>query len=409
MKTHLAPFLLALLSFACSSSGEGSPTYQNSPDELVDDGMSGDPNTPSTPTENTNVPSTTVPDPGDPVDACPPDPCPAENGVTWRCRDRFVYGTNMAWEEFGADFGGIERWGRKSISEDPLLYSSRLEEMKAHGVNVIRWWMFPDFRGDGIRFENGMPTGITQKVLDDVSTALELAAAHDVYLMLTLFSFDGFKPNDGSDPEWPTYLTPISLDSSLRGALAENVVRPIAAHVEAHEHAVRMHSWDIINEPEWAVSGASLYGDDRFTGGEETDPISHGEMEQFLAELNVVLRQESSALISVGGSLKWPNAWTGLDVDFHQLHYYPWMEQYYSLDRPLSKLGPNDGKPVILGEFPGASRYLADSPFDYSEYLELLERNGWAGALGWDWGSSTPADKDAVLTYAEQNSCTVAY
>lgn len=398
--------LCCLPLLACAAEGTGTPSYSDGqPEEGTGDGDS------VMTAEDTDTNDETigeVPDVPAPVDSCEADPCPAEAGVTWRCQKRFVYGTNMAWEEFGADFGGIERWEKKSISEDPVRYSNTLADMKAHGVNVIRWWMFPDFRGDGITFDGVEPTGITQQVLDDVSTALELAAAHDLYLMLTLFSFDGFKPVHGGDPDHPTYLTPISLDPALRAALTERVVRPIAAHVENHEHALRMHSWDIINEPEWAISGPSLYGDSRFTGSDETDPISHGEMEQFLAEINVVLRQESTALISVGGSLKWPNAWTGLDVDFHQLHYYPWMEPDFSLNRPLSEIGPTD-KPVILGEFPGAQEYLNDSPYTYEQYMSLLKDNGWAGALGWDWSNSTSGNKSDVKSFADNNSCITAY
>jgi hypothetical protein len=265
--------------------------------------------------------------------------------------------------------------------------------------------MIPDFRGDAVTFdEHGVPTGLGGTILDDITQAIELAQIHDVYLMLTLFSFDGFRPQD----ERPS-MTPILLDDTLRQALVENVVRPIARHVENSEHSIRVHSWDLINEPEWAMVGPSLYGDpDYLKSDTGADPVSHGEMEQFLAEVNTVLRQESSALISVGTTLKWPQSWTGLDVDFHQLHYYGWLEPNYPLDQTPQDLGLAD-LPIVLGEFPLADEYAGDSPYSYEEILALLRENGWAGALGWDWSNSTASNKDQVLAFAEDLPCESAY
>jgi hypothetical protein len=152
----------------------------------------------------------------------------------------------------------------------------------------------------------------------------------------------------------------------------------------------------------------SLYGDPVYQNAEETEPVSHGEMETFLADVNLALRQESRALISVGTSLKWPHSWAGLDLDFHQLHYYPWMGNP-ALERTPEDLSLDD-KPVVLGEFPAASAYVGDNPkYDYRGYVELVRRNGWAGSLGWDWNRATAQNKDDVLSYAEEHACETAY
>lgn len=392
----------------CGTGGAAVPQYTDDVDSLrAMGGMGGMGPVEPPPDEPRPLPeSPRLPEVPPPIDVCPQDNCPVDGGVSFRCRSRFVYGVNWAWNRFGTDFGGLARGESKGISGDPLRYSAVMSDMKAHGVNVIRWWMFPDFRGDAVVFdENGVPSGLGESVLEDISAALELAQIHDVYLMLVLFSFDGFKPSFFEGP----FMTPIVLDPTLREALVENVVRPVAAHVEASEHKIRLHSWDLINEPEWAMIGDSLYGDaDYLESDTGTEPISHGEMEQFLAEVNTVLRQESSAQISVGTTLKWPHSWSGLDLDFHQLHYYPWLEPHYPLDVTPTDLGLGD-KPVVLGEFPLADEYADGSKYTYAELLDLLWENGWAGALGWDWNQATTANKQSVRTFAENYPCETAY
>lgn len=50
------------------------------------------------------------------------------------------------------------------------------------------------FRGDGVRFDaSDSVLGLGSTTLSDLNRALELAAQCDVYLMLTLFSFDNFR------------------------------------------------------------------------------------------------------------------------------------------------------------------------------------------------------------------------
>lgn len=340
-----------------------------------------------------------------PIDECPHDPCPYESGVTFRCRSRFVYGVNWAWNHFAGDFGGISAWGVTGVSQSSTSYSTNLADMKAHGANVIRWWMFPDFRGDGVRFDDeGTPIGLGDTVLDDVSRALELAQLHDVYLMLTLFSFDGFRTHDTSPS-----MTEIVLSRDKRTALIDTVVRPLAEFTSQHEHAIRLHSWDLINEPEWAMIGESLHGDpDYLQSDTGTDPISHGDMDEFLEEVLTALRAESSALVSVGTTIKWPHAWDNLDLDFHQLHYYPWVEPLYPLDVTPADLGLDD-KPVVLGEFPLADEYTEGLEYTYEEIMDLLMENGWAGAIGWDWSEATLQNKDQVEGFASENACITTY
>lgn len=65
-----------------------------------------------------------------------------------------MYGVNYAWNNFAGDFGGISKWSLKGVSAAPTVHETKLKDMRAHGANVIRWWMFPEFRGDGVKFDS---------------------------------------------------------------------------------------------------------------------------------------------------------------------------------------------------------------------------------------------------------------
>ena len=77
-----------------------------------------------------------------------------------------------------------------------------------------------------------------------------------------------------------------------------------------------------------------------------------------------------------------------LGLDFYQVHWYERFG-WATLERPVADLGLGD-RPVILGEFPGRSRFVV-------EVLDAAKRAGYAGALVWsilaeDNQSAYPAD-----------------
>ncbi len=117
--------------------------------------------------------------------------------------------------------------------------------------------MFPDFRGDGVEFDSGeTPTGLGGTAVADIQKALELAEQADVYLMLTVFSFDNFSPSEDVSGIWTPGITPMVKDATKRKALLDKVVKPVAQTVAQSPYAKRVIAWDIINEPEWAMRGA---------------------------------------------------------------------------------------------------------------------------------------------------------
>lgn len=335
------------------------------------------------------------------------DRCPAPNGgIEWDCQQRFAYGVNYAWHHFAGDFGGIPMWNQLGVSGQPELIGAELQQMRDAGVSVIRWWVLPDFRGAGVAFDgSGTPTGLSGTMVADLETALELAAQADVYLMPCLFSFDNFRPDHDLSGLMVRGIQPIVIDPARRAALMENVVRPIAQTVAAHTNADRVIAWDIINEPEWAMSGTSPYGDMPYTPNPELQTVDHAQMETFVAETIAVLRQESDAMVTVGGAaMKWAKAWSQVDVDFYQFHIYDWVDQYWPYDMSPADYDVDD-KPVVMGEFPLAGLASAS----YGQMLSAWWDLGYAGAMGWHFDEATPDQLDAIRAFAEQHACEASF
>lgn len=334
------------------------------------------------------------------------DSCPVDQGVPWSCQKRFMYGMNYAWRNFAGDFGGVTPWTIPGVSAAPDDYDADLADMRAHGANVIRWWVFPDFRGDGVTFDGSeSPTGLGGTALADLAKALELAEQNDLYLMLCLFSFDGFRPSESVAGIWTPGIAPIVQTPAKRSALLENVVRPFAAAAAASPHANRLIAWDVINEPEWAMTGPSPYGDQNYDPSADLDPINHAEMESFVGDVVSVLRDESQALITVGGTaFKWANAWTQTDVDFYQFHMYEWIDQWWPYTDPASTYGLT--KPIVMGEFPMGDLKPGAS---YDDVVSSWWQHGFAGALSWHYDEATAAGLDAVKAFADAHACETRY
>ncbi len=338
------------------------------------------------------------------------DQCPVPGGITWQCKKRFMHGLNYAWHNFSGDFGGIPSYGQGGVAASAAQVDKELLEMKTYGASVIRWWIMPDFRGAGVSFDSSnTPTGLGSTFEADLLKALELAEKHDLYLMLTMFSFDAFKPTRNDNGLLIRSLKPIIIDPQKRTALLEKVIRPMVKIGEKSPFKKRLMTWELINEPEWAMTGASKYGDPQYECNSQMyDCVTHQEMESFLADIAKVVRSESKALTSVGGAaIKWKNAWTRLDLDYHQYHLYDWVNTYF----PYSK-SPKDweltDKPVVMGEFPFDGVTGANA----TKLLESWYGNGFGGALGWavtdpvfNWSSN----RAAIKAFVEKHSCQTQY
>jgi hypothetical protein len=308
-----------------------------------------------------------------------------------------MYGLNYAWQNFAADFGG----GNRGIAATRNTINTTLEQMASNGVSVVRWWVWPNFSGNGVTFDGGgTPTGLTSTTVQDLEALLALAEQHDLYLMLTLFSFDNFKTMLPANRR----MDGIARNAGQRAGLVANVVRPFVRAASASANARRVISWDVMNEPEWAVTGAGVGGDDAFDPTDDLSAVSHTEMHTLLADVIAGIRAESSALVTIGAAaMKWRHAWKDLDQDFYQFHIYDWVQDYWPYSTSPAGYGMND-KPVVMGEFPPGG--LSDA--SYRTMLDSWYSNGYAGALAWRDGTFRVTYPD-VKSFADAHPCETAY
>ena len=304
-------------------------------------------------------------------------------------QEDFSYGINYAWKNYAGDFGGIEGWAKEGVASDPEPYRTELRDMAAHGIKVVRWWVWPEFWTDAISFDaNGAPLPLAQSAIDDGLKALELADEAGLRIMFCLFSFDGFRPSRESFGIKMTGYRDIVIDADRRKALMDNVITPFARALQNSPHRDSLHSWDVINEPEWAVTGINKNGDPSGLGGDRFDPdgdlehISHDQMETFLGDTIKVLRAETPDIpLSIGSAaLKWATAWKNMDVDFYQTHIYDWVNAFWPYSSSPADFGLDD-KPLMMGEYPVEGL----DNVDHRTMLESWFSNGYAGAIGWDY------------------------
>ncbi len=381
------------------STGPGEP-QPSAPGQTID------PTAPSSTAPSTEVPV--------PVDPCEADTCPFEDGLSNGCTQRFALGVNYAWHDFGADFGGLAQWSMGGITANRTTVGAELADMKANGVSVVRWWMFPDFRGDGVEFDaEDTPTGLSATAVRDIQTALELAAEHDLYIVFTVFSFDNFRPTRLESEVNVRGMTPLVTDATRRAKLVDNVVKPAAQAAAAAPHVSRLLGWDVINEPEWAILESGL-NDQDFDPNEELDAVSLDDMKALINESLAALETATpDALLSVGwAAAKWAWAFSDITaVDFHQPHIYGWVNTYWPYTQSPAELGYT-GKPTVMGEF-----YMLDMPFadeDDTPFGTLVEswyENGYAGAWAWSYTdeNSGPENLPLIKTFADAKGCPVEF
>jgi len=342
--------------------------------------------------------------------ACSTDACPMVTGITYACKQRFALGINYAWHNFAGDFGGIPTWSQLGVSQSAATYSAEMAQMAANGVAVIRWGMVPDFRGAGVEFDaSDNPTGLSVTATADIVKALELAEANDLYLVLTIFSFDNFRPDRVDAGIRIRGMSPMVTNATRRAALVNNIVRPAARAVAGSPNAHRLLGWDVINEPEWAITATgSAPGGQDFDPNSELTAVSLSDMKALINESIAALREETpNALTSVGwAAAKWSWAFEDVNVHFHQPHIYGWVNQYWPYTLTPAALGYT-GKPVVMGEF-----YLMQMPFEtsdtFSQILTSWWNNGYAGAWPWQFNEQQ-GNLGLIKAFADAQGCSAGF
>lgn len=277
-----------------------------------------------------------------------------------------IAGVNYPWTVFqgkpnyGCDFG-MNKWNSHAgVTAHPDEVRADVDAMAAGGFDVTRWFVFTDGRG-GVEWNAaGELIGPADRFYDDMDAAVEIASASGVRLCLVLIDF-----------AW--------LDDQQRiaaletGAFADRVLEPF---LERYGGAEAIHSFDIINEPDWRPAW----------------PIEN--LRAFVGGCAARIHARSKALVTLGGGrVQSASEWDRPDygLDFVQVHSYPDVRYPDRDDTVFGRTAASFGlsKPLLIGECPTHPRAHPEghlSPaYTLDDYLTLAREGGYLGAWPWSF------------------------
>jgi hypothetical protein len=343
---------------------------------------------------------------------------PRGSRIPWQDGSYFLAGVNYPqYGYYGGDIATLS-----SVTPDcQWYYSSSFDyagidgdfaDMQAHGVHVVRWWLFGDGRGAPEFDSNHRVTGFDSTFFDHMDQAMEIAARHNIYIIWTLWDFLAFKP-----ARWLCSGTDLSEAYSEASKLPPELRDPFLAHLKlalaapadmlpsaapdgtqrcmlnggGHSDVVsdtvpggvqdsffnnalipmldryannrNIIGWEIMNEPEWTLNPNPYTGNQLPT---VEVPVDVDQMQQFFQRFTQAVHSHApNQYATVGAaSLKFmglgqnipAGIWNGLGFDYYDVHYYGWMESAFNNGNPLA-IDYNTTQqqldaPVVIGELP---------------------------------------------------------
>jgi hypothetical protein len=281
-----------------------------------------------------------------------PRPAAAAPGQVPSVTDpRYFAGVNVAWFNWGCDFGCGTQNGVRAPAVNAALREG-FGRLQRAGVHAARWWTF---EGDPMQIErdaSGAPTRLNPAVYADFDAALALADQYDLAYVFVLFSAPTALPQ-----AWVN-------DPGQRQKLAD----ALAPLFERYKDHPRILAWEYFNEPEYDIWGGK---------------VSKEAVQETVRVLNRTVKSRTSTATTVGAAtLEGVPLWSGLGLDFHSPHWYDNMSTGIMCvpcsDVPqLRNSWIFDGLPIVLGEVEGAPT------MDTQKRLTDYRAKGYSGA--WIW------------------------
>ncbi len=333
--------------------------------------------------------------------------------IQHQAKDFFVAGVNLPWNNFGWDFGEHHEWG---VGYNPNFFEEAFTELAAHHVNTVRVWLHCDGRGNPEFNEDGFVTGLDDNFFEHLDDMIARAAAHDIQLIMCLWSFDLTKDYTDGAGQYAGNHQDLLTNMDKTNSYINHALIPIIERYQYHENIL---AWEIMNEPEWSmkIDGA----------GNVAPKVTGSAMQRFIGSCAAAIHQvNDQQKVTVGSaSIKWNcdlggrliegNLWSdkvfkelGLDpdfayLDFYTIHYYDWMKKKLSpciYDITHWKLD----KPVLIGEAPARE----DEKLSFSVYEQLHSsfHRGYAGIAFWSYNANDGhgnwnAMKDVLKDFGE--------
>jgi hypothetical protein len=316
-------------------------------------------------------------------------------------KDYYINGINVPWNSFGSDVGTHYEWG---ALYSPSFFTTFFQACQSNGVNCARLWIHCDGRSSPEFDNSGNVTGLDTNFFSNFDDIFKIAASCNVMIMPCLWSFDMTKDFTSTAGKYAGLHADLIKDTTKTRSYINNALVPM---VKRYANTCNLFAWEIINEPEWSISGP----------GTTTQLVSAAEMERFCAMIAEAIHANSNKMVTVGSAcLKWCSSrqppaeaqyWNdsalktaynkpGAVLDFYQIHYYDWMfnadwgyDPFQALKTPAYwKLD----KPVLIGESPAAA-----GQYTMKQMVDSAFAHGYAGIMPWSYNAN-----DGVGTW---NAC----
>jgi hypothetical protein len=297
-------------------------------------------------------------------------------------RRLFVSGGNIAWINFGGDVG--------PGTTDLAGFGAMFREVRDNGGNSMRFWLHPT--GNNLAWNGNVVSGLGSGFITDLTAILDSARTYDVSVMICLWSFDMLRQSNGTTSTTRNQL--VLTDSVSLQRYIDNALIPMVTALKDHPAIL---AWEVFNEPEgmsnefgWdginkvpmsaiqrvvnRVAGAIHRVDAklRVTNGAWSFKSTQDAVKQEQAKDMNYYRNDR--LIAAGGD---PDG----KLDFYTVHYYDWAGTNLSPFHHHYDRWQLD-KPLVVAEF-----YIKGAVYSVSadSLYKVLRRNGYAGAMAWQW------------------------
>ncbi|MEN0065572.1 MAG: hypothetical protein AAGA48_25755 [Myxococcota bacterium] len=279
---------------------------------------------------------------------------------------QYLIGANLPWINYGHDFG--RAWGNNGVRSPASRAQLEADFDAMLGADVVRWFVYSDGRA--------LDTSTPEEILADLDAALEIADARGIQLMPVLFDFFWFDEASIVDGIQLFGRREIAVDPDLRRDLIDTWIVPIA---ERYADDERIFAFDIINEPEWALS-------DGLHGAVAKETVTLQQMWDFVFDVAEPLRGGRPLTVGSAKAKDLEAIWLNAPLDILQVHHY-------GLGGLPSVEALGTDKPVLVGEF-------ATDGTNVRSRMETYEELGYAGALPWSLnGDDRATDRQALADY----------